>query len=91
MTDTAQPPLTHEQVEELAGDLLRALTPHAGDPEAVSQVLHQWHDVLDWQGLALVCMAAVRDTFAACLIMTPPTDVPPGALTLVPPTDGGAA
>ena len=82
-------PLTVAQAMELAGDLVRQLTEHAGDEAAVCALMLRWLDVLGAQPLASVALAAIRTTFAHCLIPYPDS-VPPGGLT-IDPTKAGAA
>jgi hypothetical protein len=79
--------MTTDQAHALAGDLLRELTPHAGDPEAVDQVMRRWLATEDVRRLSLVSIAAVRLIFADCLTRTPSADVPPGALTYTNPEE----
>lgn len=86
-TATAPPPLTVDQGLELAGDLVRALTPLSGDPAAVKAVLRRWLDVLDAGDLSLVCTAAVQVIFAECLTPTPVDQMPPDRLALVLPQE----
>lgn len=83
---TAQPD-DLEHIEGLADELLRALTPHAGDPDAVRRVLLAWTDTLDPTDLGLVCIRAVWRTFADCLTVVPVDQAPPGALALIPPQE----
>ena len=79
--------LSYDAIDALAGDLLRSLTPHAGDPDAVHAELLRWLGVLDTRDLSFVCMRAVQVTFADCLTVTPLDQAPPGALALIPPED----
>lgn len=81
--DAPLPPLTTTQARDLAADLIRDLTPHAGDVDAVREVLFGWLETEDVARLSLICMAAVQTTFADCL--TRVAQVPPGALSLDPP------
>jgi len=78
-------PLTTAQARDLATELIRDLTPHAGNPEAVRKVLLQWLDIEDTARMSMACMAAVQIVFSDCLSRV--TEVPPGALTLEPPTE----
>lgn len=72
--------LTPHQASELAGDLLRELSDHIGDDDAIRAVMKRWHYVLGAKRFGVVCMASVRITFGDCLTETPIADVPPGAL-----------
>lgn len=72
-------PLSVDQVETLAADLLRALTPAAGDSSAVDAVMLRGLDAIDADTFACICIAAVRIAFAECMT---PVDTPPGALAL---------
>ena len=66
---------------ELGGDLLRRLSPLAGDSEAIEAELTRWLDLLGVPDLAQVLLAAVQRTFSECLTVVPLDDVPAGALT----------
>lgn len=83
-TDRRHAALTQDQAWVLADDLIRSLTPHAGDDAAVSEVLGRWLDELD-SSVLLVCAAAMRRIFADCLTHTTLDQVPPGALALTAP------
>lgn len=84
---TPPPTMTIDQAHELAGALLRELTPHVGDPEAVDQVMRRWLDTEDFRRLGFACIAAVRLVFVDCLTPAPTSDVPPGALTYTNPEE----
>ena len=81
--EAPQQSLTPAQTRDLATELIRDLTPHAGNPDAVRKVLLQWLDAEDTTRLSMACMAAVQIVFADCLSRV--TEVPPGALALDPP------
>lgn len=72
--------LSHHQATELAGDLLRELALLIGDEAAISQAMRRWHNVLGASRFGVVCMASVRITFRDCLISTPISDAPTGAV-----------
>lgn len=82
--DAPLSPLTTAQARHLAAELIRELTPHAGDPDAVRATLTRWLDVEDVARLSLICMAVVQTTFGACLSRVPLDQMPPGALALTP-------
>lgn len=67
-------------VSGLAVDLLRELTPLAGDADAVREVMTRWLSTLGGRTLGLVCAKAVHLTFTECLTPTPIEDVPAGRL-----------
>ena len=91
-TETPAPPqIDLDVIEALADDLLRGLTPHAGDHEAIRTTLTHWLDTLDAWPMALVCMKALQVTFRDCLTPVPADQAPPGALILTPPTEGNPA
>lgn len=81
-------PLTVEQAEVLADDLVAELATHPGDDDAVCAVMLRWLEVLDAQQLAQVSLAAMRTTFGRCLVPHPDR-VPIDALT-IDPTKAGA-
>lgn len=81
---TTKTPMRIDHGLELAGDLIRALTPLSGDREAVNAELNHWLTVLDADDLSLVCTAAVRTIFADCLTPTPIDQLPADRLALVP-------
>jgi hypothetical protein len=64
-----------EEVAALADDLLRDLTPAAGDAEEVRATLTEWCDDLDPRKFAADCMTST----------VPLDQAPPGALALTPP------
>lgn len=70
---------------ELAADMLRELTPHAGDSDQVDAVLTGYLDRLGHNHFSLVCMAAVQMTFTDCLTLTPLDSLPDERLALLPP------
>jgi len=75
------PPLpTVDQAYALADDLLRALTPLAGQPAAVDRLMRRWLDRHDVAAFGMVALCAVRTVFVDYLTPTPSADVPPGAL-----------
>lgn len=78
--------LSVDHGRELAGDLIRALAPVVGDPEAVNDVMRRWVDVLGARDFGLVCMAAMQTTYTDCLIPTPLDEIPANRLALVTPT-----
>jgi len=82
------PLITVAEARNLALGLVGDLTPHAGDPDAVRKVLLRWLAIEDPARLSMVCMAAVRLTYADCLTRVPIDQMPPGALALTPPTEG---
>lgn len=63
--------LVLDRIDELAVDLLRELTPLAGDPDAVREVLTGWLSRLGGRALGMVCARAVHLTFTECLTPTP--------------------
>jgi hypothetical protein len=74
MSTRSQPPrptLTVDQAHELAGDLMRQLTPMAGDPDKVRAHLMHWLDTLSAPDFDAVCIATVWRTFSECLTPTP--------------------
>jgi len=81
--ETPLSPLSTAQARALATELIRDLTPHAGNPEAVRKVLLRWLDAEDTARLSMACMAAVQIVFSDCLSRV--AEVPPGALALDPP------
>ena len=83
MTVTTEP-LSVEHGLELAGDLIRALTPLSGDKDAIDGELNKWVDVLGPRDLALVCIAAVHTVFVDCLTLTPLEQLPADRLALLP-------
>ena len=83
--EAPQQALTPAQARTLAADLIGDLTPHAGDPDAVRAVLLRWLETEDTARLSMACMSAVQIVFSDCLSRV--TEVPPGALTLEPPTE----
>lgn len=74
-----------DEVEALAAELLRALTPHAGNPAAVSRVLNTYLDMLAPDVLAYAALKAVHLTFAECLTPTRREDWPAEGLALIAP------
>lgn len=84
---TPRQAMTADQALELAGDLLRELAGHIGDPDAVNATMLRWHETHGSE-LGLVSMAAVRRTFAECLTWPPNADIPPGASIYANPTEG---
>jgi len=70
------------EARALAGGLLRALSPLAGDPAAVDALMRKWLDVNGVPAAGMVALCAVRTTFADCL--TRVDEVPPGALAYTP-------
>lgn len=90
-TKTAPAPtMPIDRARDLADDLIRELSKHPGDDEAVCEVLRHWLDVLGAQSLSIVCMAAMRATFGECL--TPhPAAVPANGLTIDPAMTGVTA
>ena len=89
-TETPAQVLTVDQARELAGDLLRVLTPLVGDREAINTEMSRWLDLLDYRAFSFVCIAAVHATFVDCLTVTPLDQAPAGSLVLIPP-EGSAA
>jgi len=81
--------LTPDQERTLAAELIRDLTPHAGDPDAVRKVLLRWLDTEDVARMSMACVSAVQIVFADCL--TRVAEVPAGALALDPPPTGRTA
>lgn len=69
--------LTVDQATTLADDLLRLLTPHVGDEDAVNARLARWADTLGPTRLGQVAMAAVQTTFVACLRRLDAGETPP--------------
>lgn len=70
MTDQPTPiRFSVEQATELGGDLLRTLTPHAGDTDEIDSICLRWSEELG-DSFPLVCMLALRIVFVECL--TPP-------------------
>lgn len=68
-------PLTVDETYYLADNLLCALTPLAGDPIQVNNLMRRWFDTYG-NRFGAIAMAAVRTTFVDCLH---PTDSPTGA------------
>lgn len=89
--EAPQQPLTTAQARDLAAELIRDLTPHAGDPDAVRAVLLEWLETEYVPRLSMACMSAVQQVFADCLFHVPVDQMPPGALALNPPTERTAA
>ena len=86
-----QAPLTLAQTRLLAADLVTQLSTTPGDSAAVTATLMRWTDTLDPPQMALICMAAVRLTFADCLSRVPVDQIPAGALTLTAPKERNTA
>jgi hypothetical protein len=80
-------PLTVDQARELGLDLLRELSPHVGDLDAVNSTLSHWAEVLDYPRFEFVCMAALQSTFTDCLSLVPRTEVPAGGITYLDPEE----
>lgn len=84
-TTETQTPLTVEQAEDLADDLIRCLAARLGDPEAVTNELRRWTDILGANRLALVCLAVVQTTFRECLPLVSREDWPTTGHTFIAP------
>jgi len=87
----APQPLTTAQTRALATELIRDLTPHAGDPDAVRATLLAWLAREDTSRLSLISMSVVQQVFSSCLRRAPVDQIPAGALTLNPPTERNAS
>ena len=72
--------LTDDQTVEMAGDLLRDLSPHIGDADAIEAEFIKWIDALGVPSMSMVLLAAVRLTFTDCLTLTGREDWPPAGL-----------
>jgi len=73
------PPITSvAEANALAGGLLRALSPLAGDPAGVDQTMREWLAEHDVSRFGFIALAAVRTVFVQCL--TRVAEVPPGSL-----------
>ena len=81
-------PIGTTEARDLAADLIRELAQHAGDPDAVRAVLLAWLEAEGTSRLSLASMAALQLVFATCLTRVPVDQIPAGALTLNPPTEG---
>lgn len=76
------PPPTVDRAYALADDLLRALTPLAGQPAEVDRLMRRWLDKYGVAAFGMVALCAVRTVFVDYLTPTPTVDIPPGALAL---------
>ena len=85
LTTPTTPRLSIAEANELAAELISDLTPHAGNPRAVRQILNLWldQDGEAWR-MALVCMAALQQTYAERLTRVPLDFIEPLDLTLSP-------
>ena len=79
------PPVTTVgEVYDLAGGLLRALAPVAGDGAAIDAYMRKWLDVTGVPAAGMVALAAIRTVFVDCLY---PADSPAGAIGFDQPED----
>ena len=85
LTTPAPPRMTIAEANDLAAELILDLTPHAGNPRAVGKILDLWLDHEDDVfRLSLVCMAALKQTYADRLTRVPLDYLEPDDLTLTP-------
>jgi len=82
------PRITVSEANDLGADLILELTEDAGNPQAVGATLTRW---LDREGdvfrLSLICMAALKATYADRLTRVHVDDLEHGDLTLIPTTE----
>ncbi|MCW2763613.1 MAG: hypothetical protein JWR85_3814 [Marmoricola sp.] len=70
-----------DTAQEFRDDLLRELSRHVGEPEAIAEVLRQWFADIGADTLALVSILALESTFADCMSVVPAVAFPPGGIT----------
>lgn len=61
------PTLTLDDARDLARDLANELAETPSNPQAVSATLNAWADAYPVGDFAVLCMAALRFTYAECL------------------------